>query len=442
MARLGEFDEILWPRGWVDAIFSPEGWFDPTLDIGPIAGTESSTLAGITISAVGNEPVAGTASPTLAGISIASTGTAPVAGTASSTLADATISAAGAVPEVGSLSVTLGGASLSGAGASPEAGSLSMTLDAATVSAAGTAPTAASLATMLDAATVAATGNEPGTGGLSATLGAASVSGVGNEPVAGTVGVALGDAGLSAAGNEPASASLAASMGSVTLSASGVVTGALVTGSASVTLDNATSSSAGTVATPTLWSRTRQAIMSRYERKETDMFSYSINYSATLSGTAGNVAAGDVLYHDANGFWVPASDSHRTGIAKAIALTSGGSVVSVSASGNVPTGITGLGAGDAGLLRVNHTTSKLERVALADPGDELVGWCDAAGTATLAFGGMGSLPIYFGSAAPVSGTWALPSIVYNVAPASGGYVGWVLTVAGTPGTWKEFGLIA
>jgi hypothetical protein len=46
------------------------------------------------------------------------------------------------------------------------------------------------------------------------------------------------------------------------------------------------------------------------------------------------------------------------------------------------------------------------------------------------------------AAAPLTGTWRVGDIVYNNAPASAGYVGFVCTVAGTPGTWKSFGLIA
>jgi hypothetical protein len=46
------------------------------------------------------------------------------------------------------------------------------------------------------------------------------------------------------------------------------------------------------------------------------------------------------------------------------------------------------------------------------------------------------------SAAPTTGTWKLGDIVYNTSPASAGYVGWVCTAAGTPGTWKTFGLIS
>lgn len=46
------------------------------------------------------------------------------------------------------------------------------------------------------------------------------------------------------------------------------------------------------------------------------------------------------------------------------------------------------------------------------------------------------------SAAPTTGTWAVGDIVYNDTPTSGGYIGWVCTAAGTPGTWKTFGLIS
>lgn len=48
----------------------------------------------------------------------------------------------------------------------------------------------------------------------------------------------------------------------------------------------------------------------------------------------------------------------------------------------------------------------------------------------------------YASAAPVSGTWYVGDVVYNTAPTSGGYVGWVCTTAGTPGTWKTFGVIS
>lgn len=52
---------------------------------------------------------------------------------------------------------------------------------------------------------------------------------------------------------------------------------------------------------------------------------------------------------------------------------------------------------------------------------------------------------YFGdamAAAPTTGVWQLNEIVWNSAPASGGFIGWVCTSAGSPGTWKTFGLIS
>jgi hypothetical protein len=47
-----------------------------------------------------------------------------------------------------------------------------------------------------------------------------------------------------------------------------------------------------------------------------------------------------------------------------------------------------------------------------------------------------------GSAAPVSGTYLQGDIIWNSAPVAGGFIGWVCTVGGTPGTWKTFGAIS
>jgi hypothetical protein len=46
-----------------------------------------------------------------------------------------------------------------------------------------------------------------------------------------------------------------------------------------------------------------------------------------------------------------------------------------------------------------------------------------------------------GGAAPAGGSYNVGDIVYNTAPAPGGWVGWVCTTAGSPGTWTEFGQI-
>lgn len=44
-------------------------------------------------------------------------------------------------------------------------------------------------------------------------------------------------------------------------------------------------------------------------------------------------------------------------------------------------------------------------------------------------------------ASPTQGTWKRGDIVWNQFPSANGYVGWVCTIGGTPGTWKGFGVI-
>ena len=45
------------------------------------------------------------------------------------------------------------------------------------------------------------------------------------------------------------------------------------------------------------------------------------------------------------------------------------------------------------------------------------------------------------AAAPASGAWSVGDLVYNSAPALGSPVGWVCTTAGSPGTWRGFGVV-
>jgi len=76
---------------------------------------------------------------------------------------------------------------------------------------------------------------------------------------------------------------------------------------------------------------------------------------------------------------------------------------------------------------------------------EPVGWlCVSAGTpgTWLEFGStlVGKSRYY--TAAPSTGTWAKGDVAWNSDPDSAEYIGWVCTVAGSPGTWKGFGLIA
>lgn len=53
--------------------------------------------------------------------------------------------------------------------------------------------------------------------------------------------------------------------------------------------------------------------------------------------------------------------------------------------------------------------------------------------------GSSARSIDYGPGPPTAGHHAAGEIVYNIAPAPGGKVGWVCTSAGTPGTWKAFG---
>lgn len=53
----------------------------------------------------------------------------------------------------------------------------------------------------------------------------------------------------------------------------------------------------------------------------------------------------------------------------------------------------------------------------------------------------GANAFYYGSAAPVSGTYNAGDIVWNTAASAGGKIGWIATAGGTPGTWKAFGAI-
>ena len=65
------------------------------------------------------------------------------------------------------------------------------------------------------------------------------------------------------------------------------------------------------------------------------------------------------------------------------------------------------------------------------------------GYAVRASGGINTALVrMLGTVAPTTGTWVVGDIVYNSAPAAGGFIGWVCTTAGTPGTWKTFGAIS
>jgi len=54
----------------------------------------------------------------------------------------------------------------------------------------------------------------------------------------------------------------------------------------------------------------------------------------------------------------------------------------------------------------------------------------------------GNIDHTWGSAVPAAGARKLGDIQWNTSPASAGFIGWVCTAAGTPGTWRTFGLIS
>lgn len=49
--------------------------------------------------------------------------------------------------------------------------------------------------------------------------------------------------------------------------------------------------------------------------------------------------------------------------------------------------------------------------------------------------------VYYQTNPPTGIASNVADVVYNIAPAAGGYLGWVCIASGTPGTWKGFGLI-
>ena len=65
----------------------------------------------------------------------------------------------------------------------------------------------------------------------------------------------------------------------------------------------------------------------------------------------------------------------------------------------------------------------------------------SVGTSTPFYGASIPKSNVFATSIPTSGIYNQGDIVYNSTPTSGGYIGWVCTVAGTPGTWKTFGAI-
>ncbi len=56
---------------------------------------------------------------------------------------------------------------------------------------------------------------------------------------------------------------------------------------------------------------------------------------------------------------------------------------------------------------------------------------------------LGTRRMIYGSGTPGAGvgTWVVGDIIFDDSPVAGGYIGWVCTVAGDPGTWRAWGAI-
>lgn len=87
-------------------------------------------------------------------------------------------------------------------------------------------------------------------------------------------------------------------------------------------------------------------------------------------------------------------------------------------------------------------TSKLTQLMLEVGGTFDNGTCEYDGNANPAnIGNPTLLNKGTASSIPVAGTWARGNVVYHSSPATSGFLGWVCVAAGTPGTWKTFGVI-
>lgn len=75
-------------------------------------------------------------------------------------------------------------------------------------------------------------------------------------------------------------------------------------------------------------------------------------------------------------------------------------------------------------------------------GREFMVWDDASAN-TFYEGWASTFPAAGGRpAAAGGGNWLVGDRLYNTAPVSGGFAGWICTTAGSPGTWKTFGAIS
>jgi hypothetical protein len=126
-------------------------------------------------------------------------------------------------------------------------------------------------------------------------------------------------------------------------------------------------------------------------------------------------------------------------------ISGAGSVKGFAITGNVGAYTAGLafvginGAGESGVIAGNYFQDAPTAVSTPRAGIVVFNNSNSSGPLT---DYNGVVATGRAASAPATGTYAVGSTIYNTAPTSGGYIGFVCTVAGTPGTWKTFGLIS
>ena len=106
---------------------------------------------------------------------------------------------------------------------------------------------------------------------------------------------------------------------------------------------------------------------------------------------------------------------------------------------------------NVGLLGFNSSTSLAWTVANSGVSSNwtfellLDGTANPVGQRRLNFPngfGLASKKVLSGTAPPGSGAYVVGDLMVNSAPAAGEPAGWIVTVAGSPGTWAPFGIVS
>lgn len=93
-------------------------------------------------------------------------------------------------------------------------------------------------------------------------------------------------------------------------------------------------------------------------------------------------------------------------------------------------------------MSTSNATQPYNKRGVPTDAGELPGWLPTElGLIQRAIPNYGRVVI-FTAAAPTTGTWAKGDLAFNNLPAAGGFIGWVCTTAGSPGTWKTWGAIS